>query len=179
MARGSIVVGVDGTKSSLDALRFAAATASKDRDEHGLDLLVVHVKRLPWAVSSTTLAPITETVETIAREAEDAAKALLAEYLVTWRWVLREGDPARELIKVAKQTEARAIAVGGHRHGPLTSALVRSVDTSLVHGYCGTLFIVRPDERPAAAEPAEGCGEAASLRSLDRQPSGRETALTG
>jgi nucleotide-binding universal stress UspA family protein len=151
MARGPIVVGVDGSQSSLDALRFAAKEAAKERAEDGLDLVVVHVRRLPWAMTSETVAPVSQAADLIARETEEAVKQLLEGSTVTWRWFLREGDPARELVRVAEEQQARAIAVGGHKHGALTAALVRSVDSSLVHLYCGTLFIVRPDVR----EPAE------------------------
>jgi nucleotide-binding universal stress UspA family protein len=153
MARGPIVVGVDGTQSSWDALDFAVKEASKERAEDGLDLLVVHVSRLPWAMSSDTVAPVSAAVEEVARETEDEAKRRLQGASVTWRWVRRTGDTARELVRVADEQQARAIAVGGHKHGALTAALVRSVDSSLVHMYCGTLFIVRPDVR-ALSEPA-------------------------
>jgi nucleotide-binding universal stress UspA family protein len=149
MARGPIVVGVDGTESSLGALRFAAHHAAKDRAEDGLDLLVVHVRTRPWMVTSQTVAPVSEAVETIAEDAEDAVKRELYGSTVTWRWLIREGDPAKELVKVAEEKDARAIAVGGHKHGKFTAALVRSVDSSLVHLYCGTLYIVRPDARPS------------------------------
>jgi nucleotide-binding universal stress UspA family protein len=147
MARGPIVVGVDGTQSSLDALEFAVKEASKERAEDGLDLVIVHVRRLPWSMSSETVAPVSAAVDEVARETEDEIKRRLQGATVTWRWMLREGDPARELVRVADEQKARAIAVGGHKHGALTAALVRSVDSSLVHLYCGTLFIVRPDVR--------------------------------
>jgi nucleotide-binding universal stress UspA family protein len=159
MARGPIVVGVDGSESSLDALRFAAQHASKDRAEEGLDLVVVHVRTRPWMMTTQTIAPVAEAADTIAQQAEDDVKRLLFGSPVTWRWVSREGDPARELVKVAEEKQARAIAVGGHKHGAFTSALVRSVDSSLVHLYCGTLYIVRPDPgsapAPFAAAPPE------------------------
>jgi nucleotide-binding universal stress UspA family protein len=152
MARGPIVVGVDGTQPSLEALRFAVSEAEKRRADDGLDLVVVHVRHLPWSLSSSTLAPMTETLETLAVQTERAVKEELAAVMVTWRWVPREGDPAKELVRVAKEYHARAIAVGGHRHGTLTAALVHSVDSSLVHTYGGTLYIVRPEANDG--EPA-------------------------
>jgi hypothetical protein len=76
---------VDGTQSSLEALEFAAGEASKDRAEDGLDLVVVHVRHLPWAMSSDTLAPVNDAVEEVARDAEDAVKRLLEGAGVTWR----------------------------------------------------------------------------------------------
>jgi nucleotide-binding universal stress UspA family protein len=149
MARGPIVVGVDGTPSSLDALEFAVKEATKERAEDGLDLVVVHVRRLPWSMSTETAAPQSQALDEVARDTEDAVKRQLEGASVTWRWVLRDGDAAHELVRVADEQQARAIAVGGHKHGALTAALVRSVDSSLVHLYCGTLFIVRPDVRKA------------------------------
>jgi nucleotide-binding universal stress UspA family protein len=150
VARGPIVVGVDGTPSSLEALSFAVKEAGKERADDGLDLVIVHVRRLPWSMSTETAAPQSQALEAVARETEDAVKRQLQGARVTWRWVLREGDPARELVRVADEQQARAIAVGGHKHGALSAALVRSVDSSLVHMYCGTLFIVRPDVRKPA-----------------------------
>ncbi len=153
MAKGPIVVGVDGTKCSLDALNFAVGEAGKARADDGLDLVIVHVRHVPWTMSSEAAAPVSEAMDEVERETEDAVKRQLEGALITWRWVVREGDPARELVRVAKEQHARAIAVGGHRHGALTAALVRSVDSSLVHTYGGTLFIVRPDDHEER-EPA-------------------------
>jgi nucleotide-binding universal stress UspA family protein len=154
MARGPIVVGVDGTPSSMEALEFAVKEATKERADDGLDLVVVHVRRLAWSMSTETAAPQSQALDEVVRDTEDAVKVQLQGAGVTWRWVLRDGDPARELVRVADEQQARAIAVGGHKHGALTAALVHSVDSSLVHLYCGTLFIVRPDAR----KPAEALG---------------------
>ncbi len=144
MPKGPIVVGVDGSEASADALRFARDAARKERADDGLDLVVVHVRHAPWSgVSAETALPVADTLDEIERDTERTVRRLLDGDFVTWRWVVRDGDPAKEIVAAAEEVDARAIAVGGHRHGLFTSALVRSVDASLVHSYPGTLLIVR------------------------------------
>lgn len=157
MPKGPIVVGVDGIEPSLDALRFARDAARRERAEDGLDLVVVHVRRSPWTGwTAEAAAPVLEAVDDIERDAEAAVRGVLSGDFITWRWVVAQGDPAREIIRVANDVGARAIAVGGHRHGAFTSALVRSVDAGLVHAYEGTLLIVRPG--PGGSSGGSGAG---------------------
>jgi nucleotide-binding universal stress UspA family protein len=143
MHEGPVVVGVDGSPESLQALGKAAELAEKERAGGGLDLLVVHVRHSPWLVSSEGQPAITETLDVVQDDVRRQTESVLAGRWLTWRFVVRAGDPARELVKEANEQHAVAIAIGGHRHSVIGGALVHSVAASLVHEFAGSLLIVR------------------------------------
>jgi nucleotide-binding universal stress UspA family protein len=151
MHEGPVVVGVDGSPESLRALRRAAELAETERAGGGLDLVVVHVRHSPWLVSPAGQPAITETLDTVQRDVERQTESVLAGRWLTWRFVVRAGDPARELVKEANEQHAAAIAIGGHRHSAIGGALVHSVAASLVHEFAGSLLIVR--EQLSAVAP--------------------------
>jgi nucleotide-binding universal stress UspA family protein len=143
MHEGPIVVGVDGSSESLRALDQAAELAEKQRAGGGLDLVVVHVRHNPWLAGPEGQPAIKETLDSLEDGARRQAEAALAGRWLTWRYVVRTGDPARELVKEANEQHAAAITIGGHRHSVLGGALVHSVAASLVHEFDGSLLIVR------------------------------------
>lgn len=160
MREGPVVVGLDASPDSLQALERAVELVERDRATGGLDLVVVHVRQGP---SLAYLAPassegMADTLDELEERARQAANRVLSQHWVTWRFVVRTGDPARELMKAAKEQKAAAIVVGGHRHSMLGSVLTQSVDSSLVHNYKGNLLIVRegedfPDGTEGASKP--------------------------
>jgi nucleotide-binding universal stress UspA family protein len=131
---GAIVVGVDGTPTSLRALAYAAGLARRQRAE----LLCVYVKqplRVPVAMSGWVDAGIVAAESQAQSEVEKEIWEQVADDASTWgtgaRIVVRAGNPLTELRKVAEQTGADTIIVGasaslGHRlFGSLGHRLLR------------------------------------------------------
>lgn len=146
------IVGVDGSPCSLRALREAARIAEQDRGRGGLDLVVVFVRHASWAtISVAAAAGLAESLDALEAGVRRDVGEILWQRPLSWRLEVREGDPARELVKVAREHQAQTIVVGGHRHGALASAVVQSVNSELVHCFPGNLLIVRP--------PIDGCEE--------------------
>jgi nucleotide-binding universal stress UspA family protein len=143
MHEGPIVVGVDGSPESLQALGKAAELAENERAGGGLDLVVVHVRHSPWLVSPQGGPAIKEALDSVEDDVRRQIEEVLAGRWVTWRLVVRSGDPCRELVKEATEQHAAAIAIGGHRHSVIGGALVHSVAASLVHEFAGSLLIVQ------------------------------------
>jgi nucleotide-binding universal stress UspA family protein len=116
-----ILVGIDGSPTSLRAGAYAAGLARRQ----GADLVAVHVATTPalamlapdrpWPVEET----LTAVTEEIRRQ-------------VPVRFVALRGDPYAELCRVATETRADAVVVGastqvGHRlMGSLAVRLVRA-----------------------------------------------------
>lgn len=131
-----ILVGVDGSKYSLEAVKAAAKLAS----ERGIRSVTL-INVIPVAVS--TMGPVTvaappEDIESW--EVFEEPKAILKKAGVEARLLLREGDPAYEIIQVAK-TEGYDLIVVGHRGlSPIQAFLLGSVSNRIVtHAPCSVL----------------------------------------
>lgn len=131
---GAIVVGVDGTPTSLRALAYAAGLARRQHAE----LVAVYVRsplRTPVAMAGWVDAGIVAAETQAQQDAEAEIWAQITDDANTWgtgaRVVVRSGNPLRELRKVAEQTGADTIIVGasaslGHRlFGSLGLRLLR------------------------------------------------------
>jgi nucleotide-binding universal stress UspA family protein len=125
---GAIVVGVDGTPTSLRALAYAAGLARRQRAE----LICVYVKqplRVPVAMSGWVDAGIVAAEAQAQSDVEKEIWAQVADDASTWgtgaRIIVRSGDPLTELRRVAEQAGADTIIVGA--------------SASLRHRLCGSL----------------------------------------
>jgi nucleotide-binding universal stress UspA family protein len=157
--RGRVVVGVDGSDESREALRYGLEDAAR----RGADLEVVWAFHLPeyWAVPYGLTAP--PSVEEITRNLENRARQLVDEVVST-----RDGDLAKVAVDVVavpgtpakmvvEQARGADLLVLGHRgRGAFTSAMLGSVGLHCVlHAPC-PVTIVRPAARPATVtEPAQ------------------------
>ncbi len=131
---GAIVVGVDGTPTSMRALAYAAGLARRQQAE----LIVVYVRsplRTQAALSGWVDAGVVAAEAQAQHDAEDDIWAQVADDAKAWgtgaRIVARDGNPLHELRKVAEESGADTIIVGasvGLRHrvfGSLGGRLLR------------------------------------------------------
>jgi nucleotide-binding universal stress UspA family protein len=130
----ALVVGVDGSPTSLRAAAYAAGLA---RRQHS-PLIIVYARKQPAAFVS--FADYAGFAAREAIDAQDEVEAQLREALRTqgrhWdidaRLVVRHGDPMTVLAEVAQEVRADAVIVGssaslGHRiTGSLAIRLVRA-----------------------------------------------------
>ncbi len=133
-----VVVGVDTGQAAPAALDWAADLAARLDAE----LDVVHVQPLSPAQIRTIIStvPGRHACERFLRAEEDAetraagtlADRTLAATPVRWRFHVRAGDPATELLAVADSVDAYAIVVGT-RHGGVGVALERLLTGSVSH----------------------------------------------
>jgi|SRR4051794_21236671 len=140
---GRIVVGVDGSTASTDALRWAARQA----DLTGASLEAVTA----WSYPTTYGFPVIADVDwekgalTVLDEAVD--KALGREADVTRRAV--EGHAALVLTEAAQGAEL--LVVGSRGHGGFAGLLLGSVSEHVVtHAPCPVVVV----RHPSTAEPA-------------------------
>lgn len=148
MREGPVVVGLDGGADGVKVLERAVELVEHQRATGGLDLVVVHVRQRPSLayLSPASSGGMADTLDELEERARQDANRVLSQHWVTWRFVIRSGEVARELMKEANEQKAAAIVVGGHRHSLLGSVLTQSVDSSLVHNYRGNLLIIREGE---------------------------------
>jgi nucleotide-binding universal stress UspA family protein len=130
----AILVGVDGSTTSLNALAYAVGLARRERSR----LVAVFVRTPPHGVLSLADRTGAAAGSLIAGQDETEADlrvrvARIAEALhVDIRFEVRSGDPLAVLSEIAEQVRADAVIVGssegvGHRlAGSLAVRLVRS-----------------------------------------------------
>ncbi|RSM91450.1 universal stress protein [Kibdelosporangium aridum] len=143
---GPVVVGIDGSPISEEALAFAFDAA----DARGVPLVAVHV----WndRALEDAVAPL---VDWDAVEAEE--QVLLAERLAGWgekypdvavRRVVVRDRPAHALIEHA--TGAQLVVVGSHGRGSAAGLVLGSVSHALLHHSPCPVAVVRTGSSPAA-----------------------------
>ena len=139
---GRIVVGIDGSKSADEALRFALEEARL----RSATLRIVTVWSTPSAAyAGMAYVPtfdLREAEEQAANERLEAARALVgAAPGVTIETVSVEGQVAGVL--VAEAEGADLLVVGSRGHGGFTSLLLGSVSQQVAHHAKVPLAIVR------------------------------------
>ena len=126
---GAIVVGVDGSPTSMRAAAYAAGLARRQRTR----LIAVYARSAPPTL--ITLADHSGMAMRAVLDAQQELERQLRAEIGAWgahtELVVRRGDPLTVLSEVAKETRADAVIVGsssslGHRiSGSLAIRLVR------------------------------------------------------
>jgi nucleotide-binding universal stress UspA family protein len=125
-----IMVGVDGSRTSLRAAAYAAGLARRQHSR----LLAVYVGRVPARgdAGEGGAGVMSQTVEQVADELEQLMLSRTAETGIAAEFRSVRGDPLAELIRIAEQAQADAVVVGASEHlghrivGSLAARLVRA-----------------------------------------------------
>jgi nucleotide-binding universal stress UspA family protein len=144
VASGPVVVGVDGSSTSTDAVEFAFEEASL----RGVTLVAMHVW---WQLPTHDLGPDLP-IRMDLPEAIEEDKRLLASMLGDWPAKfpdvpvelrpVQSMTPSRELIEASR--DAGLVVVGSRGRGGFTGLLLGSVGRDLVgHAYC-PVAVVHP-----------------------------------
>jgi nucleotide-binding universal stress UspA family protein len=128
-----IVVGIDGSDSSMRAGSYAAGLA---RRQHSF-LAVVYIQPVGGTVGSATFAgALAETGQQVAEELEAQLRAAFETvsgvYHIRWRFYTLRGDPFHGLVATADKLKADAVVVGaseGFGHRVIGSIALRLVKT--------------------------------------------------
>jgi len=140
-----LVVGVDGSPESIDALRAAVGLAATT----GRELIVVHVRHANALAATGVIAEpgsgpaIGEALDAVEARSRAAAERVMRDRGVDWRFETADGDPARALIAAAREGGADGIIVGGHRHGVVGGLVTGSVAQKLVRHSPVSVSVVR------------------------------------
>ena len=148
---GTIVVGVDGSKGSLAAAQWATAQA-KATDAKVLVLYAVPRSEL-WSLSAVqvnvdkVLAEFTELLE-------GRWTASLRKAGVDYSAQVVRGEPATELLRVAKRTNADMIVLGTKSHGALADLVVGGTVHKIINrtGFPVVLIPTAPPAKKSAAK---------------------------
>ncbi|GII66043.1 universal stress protein [Sphaerisporangium krabiense] len=140
---GHVVVGVDGSPSSVTAARYAA----EDARRRGAGLRVVHVSE-PWMYVQPLATPpgfqdsLEEASRAVLAQAADEARDQAPDLEI--ETVSRVGDVRTELLR--QSHDAEALVVGTRGHGGFLGMVLGSVSIG-VAGHAGCpVIVVRYDE---------------------------------
>jgi len=136
----NVVVAYDGSEGARAALRRAAEIAG--RDDSSLTLVEAVTGKMPSLVPGGPPLPKPEK-RAMAREDLDRAIATLDRKLLAAGWVIG-GQPASGVVTVADDIGADLIVTGSRGRGGLTSAVLGSVSTEILHGASCDVLVVCP-----------------------------------
>ncbi|MDX6360426.1 MAG: hypothetical protein QOH37_3480 [Nocardioidaceae bacterium] len=141
---GTIVVGVDGSPSSHDAVVWGAQQAAYDHRQLTL-LHAYHLENAAWVAQagldqSVILESLRDSGTTVLGRAKLAATAVAPEVEVD-EYIVR-ADP-RDALGLASRSAAMVV-VGSRGHGRVASMLLGSVGVSLVRHSACPLVVLRP-----------------------------------
>jgi len=140
---GKIVVGVDGSAGSRDALRWAFNEAKLRNDA----LEVVIVWQYPITASLPTFGAM-NTPDDFETEARSTLLTILADEGITAEapiavsTLVAEGNPARALLDASEAADL--LVVGSRGHGGFAGVLVGSISQQCVHHAQCPVVVVHP-----------------------------------
>jgi nucleotide-binding universal stress UspA family protein len=131
--QGRIVVGVDGSRSSLDALAWAARQAELTGDR--LEIVATWL----WPSSSGWAVPVPRDYDPeaeVRHQVEPAADVVRAEHPgIAVEVRVLEGHPAPVLVEASKGADL--LVVGSRGHGEFVGMLIGSVsEYCAAHAHC-------------------------------------------
>ena len=138
----TIVVGVDGSESSVHALDYAASLVEELLDAM---LIVVFARYVPalWAPHGVAENEFSDLLD----EAEQHVRAVAHEHLdprkIRWTFECRDGEPAQALAELAHETDADFVVIGRRGWSTVSELLLGSVSNRLVHRTDVRLLLVR------------------------------------
>lgn len=144
-----ILLPVDGSELSLEAVRFAVRLAHT-----GLRVKAVLANvQEPASLYEMVVAHDADVIDRISAEAGvhalQAAEKLLKQADIPYECEVAKGDPAHTLRDIVERFGCDMVIMGARGLGTLRSALLGSVSHEMLHAAGVPVMIVKPDEEAA------------------------------
>lgn len=146
-----VLLAIDGSESAWHALEEALRTLPlPTSDVHVVAVApIVTAVEDPLAYGVAYHATYRDHREEAQRHLDEAVRALEAGG-VRAHPVLRVGEPADEILAVAKQITPDLLVVGSHGRGPMGRFMLGSVSEAVVHRWNGAVLVVRKPPLPVS-----------------------------
>ena len=158
--RKLIMLAVDGSEQATWAAQAAAGLA----EPLGAEIVLVHVMNTEAVGASELAFTEAEMLATLRRNADAIFATARAEIPLNVRVqrLLREGDPAKEIIASAVEWDADLVVMGTHGRGRLGTFLLGSTAEAVIRGSpCPVATVAHP--RRGTTPPAPVSRELASV----------------
>jgi nucleotide-binding universal stress UspA family protein len=142
------LVAIDDSDASLEAVRTVIPSVKAA----GGKMVVVFVRQRPimfdsmGVESSEAYEIVEESLTAREADAERDATALLSGQGIPSTFVVRDGDPAHEIIAAATDHGASVVVLGSPVHSVVGSLFTAPVSEHLMHHCAASLLIIRPHE---------------------------------
>lgn len=145
-----ILLPIDGSEASLDAVRYALRLA---REGLALQCVLGNVQEpatLYELVVAHDAAVLHKVSEAAGAHALEPAEALLCAAGIECERDVASGDPGHQLVEMAERFGCDMIVMSARGLGSLREALLGSVSQSVLHASPVPVLIVRPSPEPEA-----------------------------
>ena len=143
-----ILLPVDGSESSLDAVRFAIRMVLAGL--HG-DVVLANVQE-PANLYELIVAHNPEVIERVSAEAGLhtllSAQELLDAAEIEYECEVAQGDPAHTIVDISERFACDLIVMGVRGQSALRRTLMGSVSNEVLHASAVPVVIVKPEEAP-------------------------------
>jgi nucleotide-binding universal stress UspA family protein len=169
LAPRRILVGIDGTPSSANALSWARGIAQVYRSDVTLVVVLppapMYADYARWTGATGSKKSFQDADEQKARRLLEQARARLG--VETTAGLVARGAPAHEIVKAARRTGADMIILGSHGHGRAARIMLGSVAEGVKNRATVPVLIARSRFSPgpvlAAVDGSEGSRVAAAF----------------
>jgi len=130
-----ILVAVDGSKTSLEAVDWLVGHARALRERPAIELLTVHepISKLARLGLRMKRAEVARWYREQGEANLKKAKLKLRHAGLTWREQIHVGSPARSIVRHAARTKCDLIVLGASGMGAAGSLLAASVAAKVLH----------------------------------------------
>ena len=141
-----ILLPVDGSALSLDAVRFAIGML-----QGGLaaEVVLANVQE-PANLYELLVAHDPDVIDRVSTEAGlhtlQAAQALMDAAGISYESEVAKGDPAHTIVDIVERFECTMVVMGSRGSGPLRSAMLGSVANEVLHAASVPVLIVKEVE---------------------------------
>ena len=146
-----ILLPVDGSELSLEAVRFAVRLA---RTGLRVKAVLANVQE-PASLYEMLVAHDAEVIDRISADAGvhalQAAETLLKQAGIAYECEVAKGDPAHTLLDIVERFGCDLVIMGARGLGTLRTALLGSVSHEMLHAAGVPVMIVKPNEEAAVS----------------------------
>ena len=137
-----LLVATDGSPHARRAVALAARLAGGMRNT--TEVVVVHVVHIPALAygAAAEFGALEESLEDAGRGYLDRAAEHFAAAHVRVTPLSRHGDPADQIIRAARETNAELIVIGSRGRGRFSGLILGSVSEHVLHGASAPVLIV-------------------------------------